>query len=416
MDLERLRNATVAWRRNQRIARRARGLSPMEPGSGRLEAPEPGSMEGVDATPDELIAYLFWSREQASSLMATYQRASVAGMAVGMGGHELNSEMSNAMWTLRALDERLKDDGDWQARIESARGSMRRLGASIDYRSQFAKGNGGRGLTGKDVMEAASQLLGRGLASDKVRVEATDAFLQAQLPGRFDSVVPVYVNLVRNAWRWTRDAGRDRVIRLDAYTVEHPPEDPSVDPNDEDEGYKALPTYDTVGVVEDSGIGIPEGMEESIFQPFRSGGFGGTGLGLYICRRNLEDCRCTTVVDPEGSDLGGARFLVGPMRVLDAVPRASVDEMDRLALEAVAIAQLHLDGRSDLIPRLHAETYADIMRESLRIRMEGPRGASERMLLQAADAMQGIIEGRLDATALEGFPDDMLGNPGAPAP
>ncbi len=412
MDIERLRNATLAWSRNQRLARRAKGLPLLRPGYDNLEAPDTDSMEGVDATKDEIIAYLLWDRQQKSGLMGTYQRASVAGMAVGMGGHELNSEMSNVLWTLRELDKKLKDDGDWPARIEYARGSVRRLGSSIDYRSRFSKGNGGQGVTGKDVAEAVAHLLGRGLASDQVRVEATEAFLAARLSGSFDGVVPVYVNLVRNAWRWTRDAGRERVIRLDAYTVEHPPEDPTVDPNDEEEGYKAIPTYDTVGVVEDSGVGIPKGMEETIFQPFKTSGFGGTGLGLYICRRNLEDWGCTTVVDPKGSDLGGARFLVGRTKVLDAVPRAAVDETDRLALEAVAIAQLHLDGRSDHIPRLHGDTYADIMRETLRIRLEGPGDASERRLLAAADAMQGILDGRLDATALEPFEEDLLPAPG----
>lgn len=405
MDVERLNNAVIAWRRNQRAGLRAKGIDILD--SGRLNAPEPNSMDGVDATPEELIAYLVWSRAQASKLMATFQRASVAGMATGVGGHELHSEMSNVRYALRLMNDRLKDEGAWAARIESANASLRRLEAGIGYRSRFGSPQGGRFATGKNVSEAVTELLGRGLASDKVRVEVTDAFRAAEYLGPFDDVVPVYVNLVRNAWRWTRDAGRERVIRLDAYTVEFPPVDPSVDPNDEDD-HSGRPTYETIGVVEDSGIGIPEGLEEEIFRPYRTGGYGGTGLGLYICRKNLEGCGRTTVVDPAGSELGGARFLVGPAKALVPVPGFSLDEVDRLCLEAVAIAGLHLDGRPDLIPRMHADAYADIMAESLRIRIEGPRSPSERLLLQAAEAMQGIIEGRLDASALDPFRDDLL--------
>ena len=373
-------------------------------------------MDGVDATPDELIAYLFWSRAQASDLLATLQRAAVLGMAVEMSGHELHTEMSRATYVLRRVQDRLKDEGTWSDEIETAKASLARLSGGISYRSKLGRPGNGYGATGEKILEAIDQLLGRGLASDKVRVEATDAFKAAHLYGTTDEVVPVYVNLVRNAWRWTRDAGRERVMRLDAYKVEFPPEDATVDPDDEEEGHKARPTYETVGVVEDSGVGIPKGLEEEIFRPFRTGGFGGTGLGLYICRRNLERSRCTTIVDPDGSQLGGARFLVGPTKVLDAVPAATLDESERLALEAIAIAGLHLHGRSDLVARMHADTYGEIMREALRIRLEGPRGTSDGVLLQAAEALQGIIEGRLDATALEPFSDDILPGPGGMGP
>jgi len=41
--------------------------------------------------------------------------------------------------------------------------------------------------------------------------------------------------------------------------------------------------------IADHGPGIPEHMEDAIFEPFATGPSGGTGLGLYICR---ELCEC----------------------------------------------------------------------------------------------------------------------------
>jgi two-component system sensor histidine kinase PilS (NtrC family) len=40
--------------------------------------------------------------------------------------------------------------------------------------------------------------------------------------------------------------------------------------------------------ISDQGPGIPDDMVDSIFEPFATGMFGGTGLGLYICRELCE--------------------------------------------------------------------------------------------------------------------------------
>jgi signal transduction histidine kinase len=60
--------------------------------------------------------------------------------------------------------------------------------------------------------------------------------------------------------------------------------------------------------VEDSGIGIPEGDEERIFEVFYTTKQKGTGLGLGIVRRIVEDHRGT--IRAEGLEAGGARFTV----------------------------------------------------------------------------------------------------------
>lgn len=64
--------------------------------------------------------------------------------------------------------------------------------------------------------------------------------------------------------------------------------------------------------VEDQGPGIPEGMEEVIFQKFRQLDLtdekGGTGLGLAICREIVV--RSGGRIWVERSELGGARFVI----------------------------------------------------------------------------------------------------------
>jgi two-component system sensor histidine kinase PilS (NtrC family) len=40
--------------------------------------------------------------------------------------------------------------------------------------------------------------------------------------------------------------------------------------------------------ISDQGPGIPDDMVDSVFEPFATGTFGGTGLGLYICRELCE--------------------------------------------------------------------------------------------------------------------------------
>lgn len=60
--------------------------------------------------------------------------------------------------------------------------------------------------------------------------------------------------------------------------------------------------------VEDQGEGVPEGQEEAIFGLFYTSRDGGTGLGLPIVRRILEDHGGAVFVEP--NEAGGARFCI----------------------------------------------------------------------------------------------------------
>ena len=100
------------------------------------------------------------------------------------------------------------------------------------------------------------------------------------------SVKQVLINLISNAIKYNKPGGR---VMLSA---------------------AAVPGHVEVAV-EDTGIGIPEELHERIFRPFdrlaaSDGRVGGTGIGLHISRRLLEDMGATLEFSSEEGV--GSRF------------------------------------------------------------------------------------------------------------
>lgn len=62
--------------------------------------------------------------------------------------------------------------------------------------------------------------------------------------------------------------------------------------------------------VQDDGPGVPEGLREKIFQPYFTTGQKGTGLGLYIVKKNVQDLAGSIEVLSPASQGKGARFSV----------------------------------------------------------------------------------------------------------
>ena len=62
--------------------------------------------------------------------------------------------------------------------------------------------------------------------------------------------------------------------------------------------------------VEDDGPGIPNSVRERLFQPFVTTKEQGTGLGLPICRRILEEHDGSLEAEPDPCELGGAAFRI----------------------------------------------------------------------------------------------------------
>jgi len=94
--------------------------------------------------------------------------------------------------------------------------------------------------------------------------------------------------------------------------------------------------------VEDDGVGVPKGAEESIFDWFvradTAGGKEGWGIGLAFVKDEVEAAGGTITFSREGRK--GAKFVV-------ALPLAAVSENDRLSLEK----QFAGAGRQEMMPR-----------------------------------------------------------------
>lgn len=95
--------------------------------------------------------------------------------------------------------------------------------------------------------------------------------------------------------------------------------------------------------VQDSGIGIPPGFREKLFQPFQQASvrstreFGGLGLGLAIVRQIVEMHHGTVTMESEGEGKGST-FIVP----LDALQRSTQTVRARIALALLTIQRMVL--------------------------------------------------------------------------
>ena len=408
MDENRLKTAAAALRLNIRRGHRRAGFRNFD--GIPLLAPAPGTdlLENVDATADELLAYLSWLATRAAVDAAAVERAATLGLACEMGMHEINSEfhaartaLENAASALKAAPGSARDAGQAGADGTKALGEISHAIGSIErLRSNFAFFTGlkypAEPLTGRDVMDVLVRMFGRYMEADGVALTATDGFLGTRMPLHGAAALPVFLNLVRNAWYWCRTTDRPRAIRLDAREVTLPPFDPESEVEED-----RIPRTSHVITIGDSGPGVPDGMRENIFKPYQTGR-GSSGIGLYLCRRALAQRSCAIDLNPEPSPLGGAEFRIGPAEVIDPVPVADPTHRADLLSGALAILSMLSEERSRDVLRIHAETYGDLMREALRIRIEGAADDLDHRLGIAAGLVSRALDGEpVLAQALE---------------
>ncbi len=135
-------------------------------------------------------------------------------------------------------------------------------------------------------------------APERVEVEVVGGF--GCVLGDEPRLQRVFENLLRNAAETLGEAGEVRRVRIEGRV-----------------------RADTIEItVDDDGPGIPESERERVFEPFVSDKAAGTGLGLALVERTLEDLGGTVRVG--SSPLGGARFVLqfpsatGPVTKRDA--------------------------------------------------------------------------------------------------
>jgi signal transduction histidine kinase len=271
-------------------------------------AGEESSVEGLDAGADDYLVKPFSARELVARVRVNLDLAraraeagrlaaleDVRARVITTVSHELRTPVSAIYGAARTLER--FDDIDEGVRgqlldvigAESAR--LARITDDILTTESLASGIVTLTPEPLDAREAVASAVTAAAARSphelQIRTEMPDEEVRLEAdPGRLQQVL---TNLLDNALKYsTRDT--EVAVRL-------------------------VRDNGTVRIaVEDTGIGIPEDAREQIFQrfyrvdPYLTGGVGGSGLGLYICREIVEAMGGSIRHEP--NDPRGSRFVV----------------------------------------------------------------------------------------------------------
>ena len=211
---------------------------------------------------------------------------------VADASHELRTPLTSVQANLELLEASADDEEDRHA-IESALGSTRRMSRLVADLLLLARADAGRrsARTDTDLAEIAADAL------DEIEPLADGSELGSEIErplpieGNPDELHRLALNLLENALRHT-PAGTKVVLRTKRDGA------------------------DAVLSVADSGLGLPEGLGEQVFQRFVRGdgpadtsGSTGSGLGLAIVRAVATSHGGSVEADRDPA-LGGARFTV----------------------------------------------------------------------------------------------------------
>ncbi len=229
-----------------------------------------------------------------------------------MLAHEIKNPLSGIRGAAQLLEETL-DSGD-RSLTQLIRGEVDRIVALVDRMDIFSdKGPIRRGPVNiHEVLTRARQLAENGFGRHVRMIENYDPSLPEVLGDR-DQLVQVFLNLVKNAVEAAPKTGGE-VVLTTAYR-------PGV--------RFALPGRDSrehlplMVSVEDNGDGIPEDIRSHMFDPFVTTKPKGSGLGLALVAKIVDDHGGTIDVDTRGK-----RTCI---RVMLPMVRHEAEELDEVA-------------------------------------------------------------------------------------
>lgn len=187
--------------------------------------------------------------------------------------HELRNRLSTAETALHLLDQENLDAATRERVLLALRRTVKRIEGVADDVHALAIAQGseetaqGRRLALRALFEETVSEL-RGMADERgVRIEAQETVPDVQVDAT--RVELALINLIGNAIKYSDPAKDDRWVRVSVQR---------------DDRYWRIS-------VEDNGVGIPDGMQQRVFEQFvraHPGVAEGSGLGLAIAREAVE--------------------------------------------------------------------------------------------------------------------------------
>ena len=220
-----------------------------------------------------LVQDLSQTRHLEDQLMRAEQEAAVGRMAAGVA-HELRNPLSSVKGLTLLLKSRFKDDLSTQETADLMVEQVERLDRSIAELLDYAR----PGMTSKSVVRIdeliakAVMLVSTDTETQRIIVEENLGCGTTTIEGDQDKLTQVFLNLFLNAVQAMDEGGRLKVSTVsvgDEIKIE----------------------------VSDTGCGIPPKFLEKVFEPYFTTKPDGTGLGLAMSAKIIQDHNGSMTID-----------------------------------------------------------------------------------------------------------------------
>jgi len=199
-------------------------------------------------------------------LLRSEKLASIGHLAASIA-HEINNPLQPIRLNLDFLKEDIDAGNPIDLElIDMTQQSVERIGRIVRQLLEFTKTGGDTGFSEVDVVQSLENVVrlnGKVFEHEKINLELETEVIPT-IKGNKDQLEQVFMNLLINA-RAAMEDGGTMIIR--AWK----------------EAQKVRIQF------EDTGIGIPEGLLDKIFDPFVSTKQDGTGLGLFVTYGIIEN-------------------------------------------------------------------------------------------------------------------------------
>ncbi|MDA1050372.1 MAG: ATP-binding protein [Planctomycetota bacterium] len=229
--------------------------------------------------------YLQQQQTIAERRAAQNEKLSTLGLLTSSITHEIKNPLSSIKTIAALLAERCGPDDDDAESLNLILEEVDRLTATTTQFLKFARPASGTGdaIDIISVFQGVIHVLSHLAKQHNVQVEAMFQENAPAIAGPEDTLRQIVFNLVLNAIEATPPNGHVRInVKHDADQI--------------------------IATISDDGVGISDDIKEQIFDPFVTSKTTGTGLGLYVVRRNIEELEGTIACHDEPA--GGTCFTI----------------------------------------------------------------------------------------------------------